>query len=111
MSNQSLVTRFFEEMCNARKLDVADEIFAANHAYHDPSSPGLGNGPEGMQQLISIYHNGFPDVSWTVDGTLPSGDTVVTRWTGRGTHLNDLAGLPPTGRSVEVPGIWIHRIA
>ncbi|GAC1362059.1 MAG: hypothetical protein NVSMB38_45350 [Ktedonobacteraceae bacterium] len=35
--NKTLVQRFFDEVCNARKLDVADELFAADHTYHDPS--------------------------------------------------------------------------
>jgi steroid delta-isomerase-like uncharacterized protein len=112
MSNQqSLVNRYFTEMCTARKLDAAGEIFAANHTYHDPSSPWVGPGPEGMKQLLSVYHKAFPDSHWTVDEMLSSGDTVVTRWTGRGTHRGELAGLAPTGRAVQVTGIWIHRVA
>ena len=45
------------------------------------------------------------------------GDTVVTRWTARGTHRGPYHSaalgrtLEPTGRSIEVPGISIHRSA
>jgi predicted ester cyclase len=109
--NRSLVTRYFEEICNGRKLNVADEIFAAAHRYHDPSSPGIGTGPDGMKQLVSVYQNAFPDAHWTIDEMLESGDRVITRWTGSGTHHGDLAGLAPTGRPVNVTGIWIQRIA
>lgn len=35
--NQALVCRFFAEVCNGRDLAVADELFAADHSYHDPS--------------------------------------------------------------------------
>jgi hypothetical protein len=35
--NKALVKRFFEEVCNARKLDMADELFSADHTYHDSS--------------------------------------------------------------------------
>ena len=109
--NKAIVSRFFEEVCNGRKLAVADEIFATNHTYHDPSSPGIGSGPAGMKQLISTYQNAFADAHWFVDETLTAGDTVITRWTARATQTADLQGIPATGKKVEVPGIWIHRIA
>jgi steroid delta-isomerase-like uncharacterized protein len=109
--NQDLVKRFFEEICNGRKLNTADEIFSAGHNYHDPASPWVGPGPEGMKQLAAAYQTAFPDAHWRVDEMLESGDRVITRWTGTGTHQGDLAGLAPTGRHVEVTGIWMHRMA
>ena len=48
--NKALVQRFFEEVCNARKMDVADELFAADHISQDPSSPGIPAGPLGMKR-------------------------------------------------------------
>ena len=62
--NKELVRRFFEEMCNGRKLEVADELFADGHVYHDPASPFVGPGP---------------DAHWDVHETMESGDTVITR--------------------------------
>ena len=109
--NKALVNRFFEEVCNGRKLGVADEIFAAKHTYHDPSSPWVGLGPEGMKQLTAAYQNAFGDAHWSTDETLTAGDTVITRWTGSGTHSGDLQGIAPTGKKVNVKGIWIQRIA
>ncbi len=42
---------------------------------------------------------------------IAEGDTVVTRWTATGTQHGPLPGLPPTGKSAKVMGIWIHRLA
>lgn len=111
--NKALVRRFFEEVCNERKLGVAGELFSADHIYHDPSSPSIGPGPEGMKQLMSTYHVAFPDSHWDIDDMLVTedGETVVTRWTGSGTQTADLPGLPATGRKARVAGIWMHRIA
>ncbi len=110
--NKALVQRFFEEVCNERNLGVANELFTADHTYHDPSSPSIGPGPEGMKQLMSTYQTAFPDAHWDIDAMLVTeeGDTVVTRWTGRGTHTADLPGIPATGKKAMVPGIWIHRV-
>src|SRR5579862_8012942 len=110
-ANQALATRYFEELCNGRKLEVADEIFAAGHVHHDPANPWVGAGPEPMKQLVSIYQAGFPDAHWRIEQVFETGDTVIVRWTGTGTHLRDLAGIPPTGKSVHVAAIMIFRIA
>ena len=109
--NKAIVTRFFEEVCNGRKLDVADEIFAANHIYHDPASPGIGPGPAGIKQLTTMYQTAYQDAHWAVVETLTAGDTVITRWTGSGTNTGSLMGMPPTGKKVRVDGIWMHRIS
>ena len=109
--NKALVRRFFDELCNERRLDVAEELFAADHTYTDPSIPGVPPGPNGMKQTMGTYQTAFSDAHWTVEDMIADGDTVVTRWTGEGTHDADLQGIPPTGKHVTVPGMWIHRIA
>ena len=112
MSDQTqLCRRFFDEVCNQRKLGAAEDLFAAGHAYHDPSSPGIGPGPGGMKDLIGAYHAAFRDARWDINAVSEAGDTVVTRWTGRGTHTGSLMGIAPTGRTVAVDGIWLHRVA
>jgi steroid delta-isomerase-like uncharacterized protein len=108
--NQELVRRFFEEMCNQRKLAIANELFSADHVLHDPQIPEAGPGPEGMKQVIATYQTAYPDAYWKVEHTLVADNYVITRWTGSGTHEKELNGIPPTGKSVKVQGIWIHRI-
>ena len=107
--NQTLVRRFFADVCNGRDLAVADELFAADHAYHDPFIP-TGPGPEGMKQVIAPYHAAFSDAQWTVEETIAADDTVVSRWSATGTHDGTLAGIPPMGTRVAVSGIWLHRV-
>ena len=106
-----LARRFYDEVCNKRQLAVADQLFSATHVYHDPSSPWVGKGPAGIKDLIGVYHRGVNDAHWDVHEIIESGDTVISRWTGRGTHTGELLGIPPTHRKVNVDGIWIHRIA
>ncbi len=113
-TNKAIVRRFFHEFCNARNMAVADELFAGDHIAHDPSIPGIPPGPEGMKQVIGVYHTAFPDAHWHLEDMIAEGDKVVTRWIGRGTQTEELQGDPPiaaTGKAVVVPGIWIHRIA
>ena len=108
--NEAIVRRFFDEVCNGRQLDVADELFAPDHASHDPQIPGVQPGPEGMKQVIATYQQAFPDAHWEVVEMFSTGDRVVTRWIGSGTHGAELMGIAPTGMKVRVAGHWIHHI-
>jgi steroid delta-isomerase-like uncharacterized protein len=113
-ANPAVVRRFFDETCNGRRLAVADELFAADHRYHDPSIPGVADGPTGIKQSsgpVVPYQSAFSDAHWHVEDMLAEGDTVVTRWVGTGTQDGDLPGIPPAGKQVEVPGIWYQHLA
>jgi steroid delta-isomerase-like uncharacterized protein len=106
-----LSRRSFDEIWNNGNLDVADELFSRDYVNHDPASPEIPPGPEGVKQLAKMYRRAFPDLRFTIDEMLATGDRVVTRWTGEGTHRGPLRGLPATGRRVRVCGISIHRMA
>ena len=84
----------FDELCNARKLEIAGELFSSDHTYTDPGIPGVPPGPEGQKRLIGAYQTAFPDARWHVDETIAVDDKVVTRWRGTGTHKATLAGNP-----------------
>ncbi len=109
--NKALVRRWFEDLFNEGNLDVADEIIAPNHLEHDPTLPDLPIGPEGQKQLVNLYRSAFPDARITIEEQVAEGDTVVTRWTGRGTHQGELMGVAPTGNQVTVTGVLISHIS
>jgi steroid delta-isomerase-like uncharacterized protein len=108
--NKTLVRRVYEEIINKGNLNLADEAFASDYVYRSPGSPEL-RGPEGFKQLVTMYRNAFPDLHLDLDNLIAEGDTVVSRWTGRGTHKGELMGIPPTGKHVTVTGVVISRFA
>ena len=107
-ANEALALRFFEEMCNGRRMEVADEILTADHAYHDPHSPPLGTGPDAMKETVATYQS--IDGHWDVHDVFSTEDRVAVRWTGTGSHKVDLMGVPATGRDIRVEAITILRI-
>ena len=110
-NNKAVARRFLEEVWNQGNLAVADEIIASDHDNTGPGTPpGLPSGPEGARQLVMMYRNAYPDTHFTIDEQIAEGDKVVSRWTAHGTHQGELAGIPPTGKSVTVTGIAIDRI-
>ena len=56
-----------------------------------------------------MYLRAFPGIRVTVEDQVAEGETVVTRFTARGTHNGDLGGVAPTGKEVTVAGISIDR--
>jgi steroid delta-isomerase-like uncharacterized protein len=66
--------------------------------------------PEEFKQLVRSYRTAFPDVQLTVDDLIAQDDRVVARWTSRGTHQGEFAGIPPSGRRIEVMGISIFLV-
>ena len=108
-SEEAVVRRFYEEMNTGRKLEIAGELFTDDHVLHDPQVPG-GTGPQAMAEVIAVYQQGADGV-WTIEEIFSAGDRVVVRWTGTGTHLGEINGVPATGNRIRVDGITIHRIS
>jgi steroid delta-isomerase-like uncharacterized protein len=107
--SETLVRRFFEEFCNERRGEVADEIVAEDFASHGPQAPPA-NGRDELRARVGMYQDSV-DGHWRVDEIFSTGDRVVARWTGSGTHVGELMGLSPTNKGIEVDAISIFRIA
>jgi len=95
-------------MNNARKNELAPDLFTEDHVLHDPqiqSQPG----PQGVVDTVSVYQEGL-DGHWEIEEIFSSGERVVVRWTGSGTHIGEVNGVPPTGKAISVDAISIHQV-
>ncbi len=107
--DEAVVRRFYEQLCNGRRNELASELFTADHVMHDPQVP-TADGPDGVVAAVSTYQTGL-NGHWRIDDLFSAGDKVVARWTGSGEHVAELNGIPPTGKKIEVNAITIHRMA
>jgi ketosteroid isomerase-like protein len=107
--NEVLVRRFFEEFCNGRRAEIADEIIAADYVSHGPQAPPAA-GPEGVKTRVGLYQESV-DGHWDLQELFSVADRVVARWIGSGTHRGELMGVEPTGAPISVEAISIFRIA
>ena len=92
---------------NHGDLDALDEVLAPEYVAQTPF--GEVRGPEGVKAIITEFRATFPDVSMTIDGQWAEGDTVVSRWTAKGTQQGPLRGIEPTGKQVTFSGVLILR--
>ena len=107
--NKMVARRLFEEVWNSKNLAVLDEMLAPNFVFHN--SVQTLYGPDGFKQFATTYHTAFPEAHFTIEDVIAEGDTVVLRWTARGTQSGELLGIPPTGKQVTVSGITITLIS
>jgi predicted ester cyclase len=63
-----------------------------------------------VKQFVDTYRTAFRGARITVEEQIAEGDTVATRWTGRGTHEGELMGIAPTGKETTVTGLTISRL-
>ena len=109
--NKAIVRRLFEEVWNKGNSQVTDELFTPNYAHHDASTPDVGRGPESEKKRATLYRTAFSDLRLTVEDIIAEGETVMARWSCRGTHKGDLSGIAPTGKQFAITGITIARLA
>ena len=107
--NKALVRRFVEEFWNQGNMATADELMAGDAEIHMPTGETLDL--DELKGFNVAWRESFPDWHSTFEELIAEGDRVAERWTGRGTHLGELMGIPPTGKRVEGPGSVFYRIA
>ena len=95
--NKATVRRLWEEVWNQNNLSVCDEIFNAEYAKHE-------------SEWVPVVRTAFPDLHFAIEDMIAEGNKVVTRYVFTGTHQGEFMGVLPTGKPVNVKGIWIHRL-
>ena len=66
---------------------------------------------EALRQHIADAEAAFPQYELLADDLIVEGDKAVVRFTLRATHQGEFMGIPATGRSINVPGLIIYRLA
>jgi predicted ester cyclase len=64
-----------------------------------------------LQQHIADAEAAFPHYELIAEDLIAEEDKAVVRFTLRATHQGEFMGIPATGRSINVPGMIIYRIA
>lgn len=106
--NEATVRRFYDELWNRWRLEVADEIVSTALRFRG-SLGTVCEGRDAFKRYVEGVRAAFPDWHNRIDDLLASGDRVVTRMTWTGTHRGALAGIEPTGARVEYGGAAFFR--
>jgi predicted ester cyclase len=97
-ANKAVVRRLVDEVMNAGRVDVIDEIYTPELA---PAA----------HRWIAPFRASFPDLHMATVDLIAEGGKVVGRFTCSGTHQGPWRGHPPTGRRFHhVAEVYIFTI-
>ena len=113
-AQQAVVRRYIAAVWHHGQFTVLEEVLAPTFVHH--TGLRLVNGPavqgvDGVRRDVTAWRTAFPDLRFTLDDLRVAEDTVVVRWTGRGTHQGVWRGLAPTGQGITWTGISLYRLA
>lgn len=99
-----LADRYFEAW-NTHDAEAIVATFGAGGSYRDPTMPEPLRGPAIGAYAAALWE-AFDDLSFEIGSrTQTAGGRVAAEWTMRGTNTGAFAGLPPTGKTVRLPGV------
>ncbi len=107
MDREALLRRLYEHV-NAGDVDGFGEMLADDFIEHE-ETPGLAPTKDGVKEFFRMYIAAFPDLRFTAEDVLVSGDKAVARARATGTHKGEFMGIPSTDKSVDVQLIDIIR--
>ena len=108
IDNRQLVERLRDRLLSTRDPAVVNEFFAPGFVSHN-MPPGLPQGPEGVKRFLGLFEL-VGDLQVAIDETVSEGDRIAVATTTSGLHDQELFGIAPTGRRLEVTGIDLLRI-
>jgi hypothetical protein len=104
-SEEAVVRRFYEQMNNERKNDLAHELFTADHRLHDPQS-SAEDGSNGVAAEVAIYQDSV-DGHWDIEEIFSAGDRVVVRGPARArTSESSTASRRPARRCASMRSLF-----
>jgi len=111
--NKELVRRWFAEN-DKRNEAIVDQMVAPDYLDHTPQLPGMPEDIRGTAPLkatLAVLREGFTDVEHEIDELIAEGDRVVARIRARGKFTGPIRDIQPNGKTIEITGVSIHRIA
>jgi steroid delta-isomerase-like uncharacterized protein len=108
--NKTLVKRFLAVVINRGDMDAAAAYCAPSLAWHG-GSVGEFDSLDAFKQGVAGFFTAFPDLRVDDPALVAEGDKVVAHYSWRGTQKGEFFGVPATGKTVNVSGMSIYRIA
>jgi predicted ester cyclase len=102
--------RIWAEGLNRGDLSVARHAFAPDCVIHITGVPEPIRGIDAWTQFVAALLTAFPDLQFTIEEQVGSGDRIAFRWHATGTHTGPLGAAPPTGRSVSLDGLIVDHL-
>jgi steroid delta-isomerase-like uncharacterized protein len=64
-----------------------------------------------VKGFLGTFRAGMPDLRLAAEDVTGDGERVAARWSAHGTHTQEMFGIPPTGKRLDIHGISFFRFA
>lgn len=109
-ASKALVRRYIEDVLAGGRLDLLEDLVAADYADRTPGADAEGAGPEVVRRAQERLREQFRDVRYTIDQLVAEGDLVVARYTVQAVHQPRKAGDAATPRDISITGMTLFRV-
>jgi len=106
--NKSVIRFVIDEVFNCKRKDLVEAFYTPDCEGYCPDGPFHGRA--GFHSFFESYLAAFPDFQLHINYIVAEDDRVVVHYTFVGTNTGSLAGFPPTGNTVRVPGVIVSRV-
>ena len=105
-----VLQRMFDEGFATGDDTIVDELCSADLVEHQFGLAGRGaEAVEHVKAAVRDVHRMAPDLRFTIEDAVESGDTIWVRVRGRGTATGPFFG-PPSGRPLDFTVIDVARV-
>ena len=105
-----VMQRMFDEGFATGDGAVVDELCSPDLVEHQFGLSGAGaDAIQHVKDAMRDVHGAFPDIAFTIEDAVESGDIIWVRVRGRGTATGPFFG-PPSGRPVDFTVVDIARV-
>ena len=107
MSLRTIVEQALAHLANPATRHRYFDLYADSVVLHgyDGVPPGL----DGVKAFYDGIFSAFPDLTVLAQDFVEEPGKLAVRFVLTGTHQGPFQGIPPTGRTIQVPGITLLR--
>ncbi len=109
--NKEHLRQFIEQAWNNENLAAIEKYVAPIYTiYHDPGDPWQGQSLDraGFRRRLLQSRAAAPNQRFDLQDLIGEGNTVVAAWKWQGTHLGQIADIPPTGNTIQMSGLTAY---
>ena len=104
------VREAWHEAWDKGNVDALDGLLADGFTRTTRGSDESLSAAEYKEQILQT-RRAFPDLTTSIDDIVEDGDQLAIFWTSRGTHRDELLGIPTTNRQVTTSGSNLCTVA
>ena len=71
---------------------------------------GVLEGREQIERIYRVWFTAFPDLVFGNEDLIVDDNRIALLCRVTGTHGGEFFGVPPTGRRIEIPAVFIYRL-